>query len=462
MFATLQVNHDSNSIEEVGTIANRLACLHCRSKKLKCTGEKEGCARCKSRDIQCEYLEIPHGKGSRIKAKTKPCPQATKLPKISAQFRTTQDRRKPKVEKQRAVPKNRYLEAAGIAPAADQTFTQSTVIEGLFPEQMTLTEPLLDVTSEDYAYLNDGSLEGDMQGLDNGYITDFSWLGDLHFNTTGLSNAPDLGDTARRQSNLSGIIGSDGDSPQPLSTDATAMSSLQSPVNAVESTAGLCPRLYESFDSQTSLRSDDSLMHGHSSCFKTALLVLEALNIQNFSITRQSLAQALRLDKNALARCKQLFHCEICSNSSSFFMLLIVLCQTITSSYERIMAVLTQETNDAHLSQGKISNETATPSLPLSGSLQSDVSSARPPEENSLEVEQQMNLYGYEIDIEERSVVFSAIARVQLQTLQSLLIQMRRHLDDSSWLSHVSLVDLTGNKINTLLEQSSNGTLSFD
>lgn len=252
------------------------------------------------------------------------------------------------------------------------------------------------------------------------------------------------------------------DSPQSLSTDATTLSTHQSSVNTVDSTAAPGLRINTNVNGQMSPENDDISLHGHYSCLKTALILLEALNIQNLSITRQSLAQALRLDKNALACCKRLIHCDMCSVSSSFVMLLIILCQTIAASYERIMVVLTQENRDTHSSRSKHSNEATASAAPLHNTYQGSAFPTRSLEKDQLKVAQHINLYGYDIDTEERSAVFGAIARVQLQTLQALMVQIRGQLDGSNRASHITLVDLESNKINALLEQFLKGTISLD
>ncbi|KAE8368551.1 hypothetical protein BDV27DRAFT_153931 [Aspergillus caelatus] len=46
----------------------RVACIHCRSKKLKCTGERNGCRRCRLKKLDCTY---PRPSSSKSLSKTK-------------------------------------------------------------------------------------------------------------------------------------------------------------------------------------------------------------------------------------------------------------------------------------------------------------------------------------------------------------------------------------------------------
>ncbi|KAK7180882.1 nmrA-like family protein [Paraphaeosphaeria sporulosa] len=61
MFITLKCNKDSISVEQSsastaqGTRPRHAACYECRVKKLKCSGDKGGCAGCLSNKLECTY-----------------------------------------------------------------------------------------------------------------------------------------------------------------------------------------------------------------------------------------------------------------------------------------------------------------------------------------------------------------------------------------------------------------------
>ncbi|KAL5429252.1 hypothetical protein PMIN05_010811 [Paraphaeosphaeria minitans] len=68
MFITLKCNKDNISVEQAsastaqGTRPRHAACNECRVKKLKCSGDKGGCAGCLLNKLECTYH--PHGRGS--------------------------------------------------------------------------------------------------------------------------------------------------------------------------------------------------------------------------------------------------------------------------------------------------------------------------------------------------------------------------------------------------------------
>lgn len=262
-------------------------------------------------------------------------------------------------------------------------------------------------------------------------------------------------------------------SSQSPSTETTSMSIHQSeshskisPVNAAKS-AGTCQiGTLTSLSNQTAAGNIGIALQGHYSCLTAALIILEALSVQNLSITRQSLGHTLRLNKNALARCRRLTRCEICSATSSFVMLLIVLCQNMTSSYERIMVLLIQQYREIHsphsTDEADSSNDTDTSMTPLESRVEANGPSARSLGNDLLESTAYMKIYGYEIDMEEQPAVFGAIARLQLQTLQKLLFQTRAQVDGRHWTSHVVLVDSAVNRINVLLDMYVKCPLSCD
>ncbi|KAI0426879.1 hypothetical protein F5Y09DRAFT_317700 [Xylaria sp. FL1042] len=73
MFSTLQYDSTSNGPFVVQSTLppfdlkrpsklTRLACINCRISKLKCSGEQEGCQRCRAKEIECCYPKPPNGR----------------------------------------------------------------------------------------------------------------------------------------------------------------------------------------------------------------------------------------------------------------------------------------------------------------------------------------------------------------------------------------------------------------
>lgn len=193
---------------------------------------------------------------------------------------------------------------------------------------------------------------------------------------------------------------------------------------------------------------------GSCQCSDTALVVLEALNVQNMSINQQTLAQTLRLNKIALSRCQRLLSCETCCVSSSFVMLVIVLCQNLVSSYERIIALLMQQLNElrfAHHLQRPTAFKGIRPPL---GSRDSSDATARTARNDLLEATQRTKLQGYEIDSNEQPAVLGAITRFHLTCLKTFLCRIRDSLTQHNLSSHIGLIDSACSRVNSQLELS--------
>ncbi|EFR00427.1 hypothetical protein MGYG_03431 [Nannizzia gypsea CBS 118893] len=83
MFGTIRYDKDTNSREHVelqrasGLEARGytpIACDRCRSRKLKCSGEKDGCEKCQTASVTCTYRDISSIKDSRrLSKRVRPC-----------------------------------------------------------------------------------------------------------------------------------------------------------------------------------------------------------------------------------------------------------------------------------------------------------------------------------------------------------------------------------------------------
>ena len=71
------------------------------------------------------------------------------------------------------------------------------------------------------------------------------------------------------------------------------------------------------------------------SCVESALVALEALELEGHLINPTLLDQNLQLKKQTLLHCAEILSCKACNRSSSLILLIILLCQRIAGSYER-------------------------------------------------------------------------------------------------------------------------------
>jgi hypothetical protein len=201
------------------------------------------------------------------------------------------------------------------------------------------------------------------------------------------------------------------------------------------------------------LDSSTSLFPRPCQCFRVALALLEALSIQNVSITRHAIPRTLRLNKSTLARCRRLLGCARCSSHSSFVMLLIVLAQHLVDAYERVLELLIQQFNESQPSlrfdppyPGDA--KTRAPHLWRRRRQNMDGSVAIVPDNEEFHEgtynngnKRRIRLHEYEFDADEEPVVFGGVTRLQLALLKAFLHRIREILWSSNWDAHVVLVD---------------------
>lgn len=246
-----------------------------------------------------------------------------------------------------------------------------------------------------------------------------------------------------------------------MGTEATAISSQQSPqsnpfsASLAKSLDVTSTRPSTGTDTDFSTQwKDEVQIDGPCHCSNTALIVLEALNVQNVSISQQTLAHTLRLNKIALSRCKRLLSCRNCSVSSSFVMLLIVLCQNLVSSYEHVTALLMQQFDDFQSLRQERCLPTFDDTQILSGKKNGSEITTRAARNDLLEAAQRAKIQGYEIDLEEQPAVLGAITRFHLASLKTFLQRLKDSLRQDNLTSHIGLIDSACSRVNAQLEVS--------
>lgn len=78
-------------------------------------------------------------------------------------------------------------------------------------------------------------------------------------------------------------------------------------------------------------------------CVSSALTLLEALEMEDYSASSRSIAHVLQLRKQTLLRCVELISCETCTATSNFIILVILLCRKVVGSYERVVRILREQ-----------------------------------------------------------------------------------------------------------------------
>lgn len=408
MFATLQVNPEKNSFDEVetGSGPGHSACVLCRAKKLKCTGQQNGCNRCVSKGLQCQY-PAPSAKGSRSRNNASAKSKASTPPKT---------------------PRQQHSLAIEPAEPAEPF---------LFDEHLNFSDAA--------PYETDIN----MLSMENGMSADF-W-GDFNMNSTpsglGVFNLPVP--TGENSVNSDSQLEGNSSTRFSLSTNAsdTDMSflyPLDLPSITPSKSAGA--EVTQTISPPTT---EDHTTGGTSSanspcqCYMAAVSLLESTGIQNISITRPSVSRILRHNKHTLARYKRLLTCEHCSAQSSFLTLLIVVSQNLVDAYEAVTQLLIQQFNEIH--KGSLHVEPLSPRR--SQGCQGSISNPRGELNDS---PPQLNLQGYDFEEFEEPCVFGGIVHLHLTLLQSLLNRIRRILHSWNWDAHLTLVETVNTRIKEL------------
>ena len=185
-------------------------------------------------------------------------------------------------------------------------------------------------------------------------------------------------------------------------------------------------------------KSTELAVNGSCRCLTSGLSLLEALSIEDAGVNLPSAARTLHLNKRALTQCKRLLDCEFCSGASNFMMLLIVLCQNIIGSYERVIFLLTEQFNKLHSKQNS-----------ERGSMQAEREYRDGAGERNHELGQRdrMTLGDYELDPEEEPCLFGELVLLQLRTLKTLLATIRVVLKSWNWDTHILMMDSVSERV---------------
>lgn len=117
-------------------------------------------------------------------------------------------------------------------------------------------------------------------------------------------------------------------------------------------------------------------------------------------------------------------------------MLLVVLCEKMTASYEQVFLVLTEQYNEF---QGPVIYAASASSAQHSGNTTPDC-----------KVDHQMEVKDYHVDMDEQPCVFGSLASMQMRKLKTFLVKVKAILRRWNCDLHIATVDLVEAR---LLEQ---------
>ncbi|RAL15290.1 Zn(II)2Cys6 transcription factor domain-containing protein [Aspergillus homomorphus CBS 101889] len=152
MFGTIRYDKNTDSREHVelqradGIEARGytpIACDRCRSRKLKCSGDKGGCGRCRTASVACTYRDVLSIKDSRRMSK-RVCTSNNQLPTPSPRHASSRSQPQPlstEVDQERPQSTSDSEPLNWLSSSSEEAFTESpnTWVSSFLPMQPTFS-----------------------------------------------------------------------------------------------------------------------------------------------------------------------------------------------------------------------------------------------------------------------------------------------------------------------------------
>lgn len=192
------------------------------------------------------------------------------------------------------------------------------------------------------------------------------------------------------------------------------------------------PNFFANVTAESSNPNSGALSQASCQCFTSALLLLENLTLGDTRPCTRNIAYRLHLKKRVLAQCSRLLDCRRCSGISSFMVLIIVLCEKMTSSYEQVLFFLTEQ-------YAKSQQEYSQPSPSLFNNRIDD--------SFMHDDERQMRFRDYAVDPDEAPFIFGGLALTQLKKLGDFLARTKIMLKGWNWDLHLAKLEYVENRV---------------
>lgn len=155
-------------------------------------------------------------------------------------------------------------------------------------------------------------------------------------------------------------------------------------------------------------------------CMQIALRILEELEIKNSRDDLYAADHVLSFQKRAIEQCSTMLNCKSCSTMSGFMMLLVVICEKMVSSFERITSCVEQ------LQQHPL------PSGGLDGGG---------PRAGGIGDEQTVSVGEYEVDsLQEQCCLVGVLVLLQLKKLGAVLTRLKNLAATYNWGTHLTML----------------------
>lgn len=411
--------------------------------QLRCTGEKEGCRRCVSKQIQCVYV----GGDARPKTKVdKPSKAQTSTPG----YRGFKSAAFPDATiKKHATSAHGDDMGSMISAPTTSTALDEYDIDMEYDVHKSSGDTFVSDDSLSYIYSEcpNEFFEMEKSLVDLGHDAETESFWDVSpSQPAGRLEIDDLIEPSDNQSNTlkHSVTTSNATHPHPsmldLSPSADQSNLFRRPArpSAEPSGSEICR------------------------CPRVVALLLEAVNVRTTSLSHTSIISILRFSKQTLVRCQSLLHCEAHSFSPSFLLPLILLSQSLVGAYEKVLRLLAERSNQAATSTegAKLHSLHVYRSVPSSATTSLNAKGSSLFNERfdqDIECEHSnLNLCDHGLDAEEELVVLGAITKMQLVKLKGFLRQFRRVLDGHEYDTHLNIIDTTSERIREQLEGLNN------
>ena len=390
MFVTLRRNEDSLSIERKDSAPSHKACETCRAKKMRCSGQRNGCRRCLTRGLSCEYRLLVHQRGHKRR-------------RMSS--RGTPD----------TSPADGHISTRGTAKSACRSPTPSS--EG--SSQNSNSHAVPQYAPRDLAITSiwePGCHASTNSEFFCGFVAPYA--------PTTLQSKLSIDDMCTSISATAG--------------DAQRRGSVSClPFEAAKSSPSVAQRP-PSVEERPALKSCQ--------CVSFMLSLLEASEIEGDRLSLGTIDHFLRLNKHGLAQSNRVLDCQECCSNSKLVMLIITVCCAMVSQHERMYAILVHQYEKLK----RLERQTRHATTRADRVDLVDASSGTPTA--PITTMGIVALNDYQVDAFEEPCVFGGLATLQQRALLRFMVQLRQLCVKSDWHTHREMLLALEERVKRQLE----------
>ncbi|KAI1127653.1 hypothetical protein F5Y10DRAFT_292689 [Nemania abortiva] len=410
----------------------RLACLRCREKKVRCTGDKDGCQRCSDKGVKCSYANSsPPSSSSSSSSSSITATSASPSTSESATVAqpTTALLTPPATTVEQQSTASTSSSTAPVAPVPDRLSEAGTGVSSAMLEHNTATYDFNQVES-DFIHDTPSSMIHDpfnppSSTSMNSIHPDFSFQDFLHEPILNFSST-DSAESLLRKAPLIGRTGAE-----------QAVGSDPDPNNCYSS-------------------------HGMLQAFEAVEVCLvwtpRACSTANATPLSLGIDEMLTCQKEVLQSCRARLQCKLCRFRSHDAVLLMNICEKLLGSILRVKDVVDNQRNHdlAHSSNLRlpsfVSSTISSYSLIEQAMFQKQenqhpqrVDTSRNRINNFDGQALDLGLGEWRVDDEDKLHVLASLLRIRMMKLKQVVQELEEVVMSNCWLMHATMVrDLSG------------------